>query len=605
MKATTGKRMTHTVRTTRVLRERHCAAGVVATFVTAAIALGQTEVVIRTGEPAPDGNGTFASFLNDPIWPDDYAAYGPALNDAGQIVVPGFLTDTARGSDDDSGLYLIDGTGVLQLAREGQTPPDGDGVFNRFTGQSEAALAPDGVVAFAAYTRLNQSGEYFETGIYVRDDESLIQLLRAGDPAPGGGGTMHGVFDPCMNGNGMIAFAGELEAFDPLGKRALFRGHVASGEMTLLVRDGSPTPEGNGSFDLIAGSAINDAGQVVFSSSLHAGFYDDRGIYRAELEGGLTRIVRRGDPSPDSNETFNSFTSAARECINSSGQVAFAASMSDSGGQYLDSSAGIWRFGSGTITPIARTGQAGPGQSTFVGFGSRGGGSVALGFNDAGQVCFFGEIEDDGYVYRGIFRGDGAPGGMTEIVREGQPAPDGNGTFYMFSDPRGQDSRDIPKMNEQGQLAIFTNLRDTARGPMDDEGIFFYDDDQGLLTVAREGDAFLQSTITDLRFTPRGSLGQDNGHSGLNNEGQVAYAFELADGSGGVAIWTPPTDFGVGDVNCDGAVDAFDIEPFVLALTDPAEYGRRFPDCRVELCDINGDGAVDAFDIAPFIDMLS
>jgi hypothetical protein len=32
-----------------------------------------------------------------------------------------------------------------------------------------------------------------------------------------------------------------------------------------------------------------------------------------------------------------------------------------------------------------------------------------------------------------------------------------------------------------------------------------------------------------------------------------------------------------GDVNCDGAINAFDIDPFVLALTDPVAYAAEYP----------------------------
>ncbi len=62
--------------------------------------------------------------------------------------------------------------------------------------------------------------------------------------------------------------------------------------------------------------------------------------------------------------------------------------------------------------------------------------------------------------------------------------------------------------------------------------------------------------------------------------------------------------FSTGDLNCDGAIDAFDIEPFILALTDPKGYEAAWPDCDIDLADINGDGEIDAFDIEPFIDLL-
>jgi hypothetical protein len=58
------------------------------------------------------------------------------------------------------------------------------------------------------------------------------------------------------------------------------------------------------------------------------------------------------------------------------------------------------------------------------------------------------------------------------------------------------------------------------------------------------------------------------------------------------------------DLNCDGAVDAFDVEPFILALLDPQGYGARYPGCNPLNADVNGDGAVNAFDIEPFIARL-
>jgi hypothetical protein len=60
-----------------------------------------------------------------------------------------------------------------------------------------------------------------------------------------------------------------------------------------------------------------------------------------------------------------------------------------------------------------------------------------------------------------------------------------------------------------------------------------------------------------------------------------------------------------GDLNCDGAINAFDIEPFILALLNPAGYALQFPDCAAGFGDVNGDGAVDAFDIEPFVRLLT
>ncbi len=59
-----------------------------------------------------------------------------------------------------------------------------------------------------------------------------------------------------------------------------------------------------------------------------------------------------------------------------------------------------------------------------------------------------------------------------------------------------------------------------------------------------------------------------------------------------------------GDLNCDAAIDAFDIEPFIAALVDPQGYEIAWPDCDIDLADMNRDGAVDAFDVEPFIARL-
>jgi hypothetical protein len=60
-----------------------------------------------------------------------------------------------------------------------------------------------------------------------------------------------------------------------------------------------------------------------------------------------------------------------------------------------------------------------------------------------------------------------------------------------------------------------------------------------------------------------------------------------------------------GDMNCDGLVDFGDINPFVLALANPGQYGLMFPDCDIMNGDINQDGSVDFGDINPFVSCLT
>ncbi len=60
-----------------------------------------------------------------------------------------------------------------------------------------------------------------------------------------------------------------------------------------------------------------------------------------------------------------------------------------------------------------------------------------------------------------------------------------------------------------------------------------------------------------------------------------------------------------GDVNCDGLVNELDIQPFILALVDPAMYTLLHPDCPPVRSDINNDGQTDGRDVAAFTMMLT
>lgn len=60
-----------------------------------------------------------------------------------------------------------------------------------------------------------------------------------------------------------------------------------------------------------------------------------------------------------------------------------------------------------------------------------------------------------------------------------------------------------------------------------------------------------------------------------------------------------------GDTNCDGSIDGFDIDSFVLALTNPAQYELDYPDCDIDNADVNDDGSINGFDVDPFVDLLS
>jgi ELWxxDGT repeat protein len=77
----------------------------------------------------------------------------------------------------------------------------------------------------------------------------------------------------------------------------------------------------------------------------------------------------------------------------------------------------------------------------------------------------------------------------------------------------------------------------------------------------------------------------------------------VLDESIGRELWAVPAAI-AGDLNCDQLVNNFDIDGFVLALTDPAAYAEQFPDCDAANADVNGDGIVNNFDVGAFVERL-
>jgi predicted outer membrane repeat protein len=62
--------------------------------------------------------------------------------------------------------------------------------------------------------------------------------------------------------------------------------------------------------------------------------------------------------------------------------------------------------------------------------------------------------------------------------------------------------------------------------------------------------------------------------------------------------------FAYGDLNCDGAIDGADIDPFFLALVWPDVYAAQYPGCDAMLGDLSANGEFDGADIDPFFALL-
>ena len=104
--------------------------------------------------------------------------------------------------------------------------------------------------------------------------------------------------------------------------------------------------------------------------------------------------------------------------------------------------------------------------------------------NDSGQVAFAANLQDESFDYagQGIWIGDGT--NLDQVVRSGQTAPDGNGTF-----PALVHSFFVDGFNDNGEVVFDIRLDDTANGSADDT-IIVRATSSGIETVAREGTHF-------------------------------------------------------------------------------------------------------------------
>jgi hypothetical protein len=290
----------------------------------------------------------------------------------------------------------------------------------------------------------------------------------------------------------------------------LFAAPAAPGETVIIAVSGQGAPDANGTLDLFDDVLLNDSGQAAFLATL-AGTSDepddDTGIFRGS-GGDITQIVREGQSVPDANGTYSIFDIPNifdMPALNDSGQAAFFAGLADTSGEITDDT-GIFRGSGGVITRIAREGQTVPDGNGKYSFFKM----PAL--NDSGQVAFDVGLDftsGGGADNSGIFRGSG--GFTTQIVREGQAAPDGNGTFSFFSGPA---------LNDSGQVAFHGGLSGTS----DNSGTGIFRGSGGTITrIARKVQGAPDANGSFTNF----------GSPALNDSGQAAFWGQLTGTSGG------------------------------------------------------------------------
>jgi len=477
------------------------------------------KVIALSGDPSSDGSGGLVIRGGSP-------GPGAVLNDAGQVAFRGASDRNGDGVGRWEGLFRGDGQTLVQIGREGDPVLDGeDGIE---ISQSNFMLNDTGQVAFGAQAGFGLGGGSDYSFYLLGDGGPAMEIARASLPDINPDSMfayMNGW--PTLNNSGEIAFTAALNEFGlPSG---IFRSDGAT--TVTIARPGQSLPGGNGIFDSFGQPvALNDAGSTAFWARINNIEHNREGIF---LGNGVTTVpIALGNQTvPDGNGYYQQFFVAPS--LNDANQVAFRARLL--GVSEYGDGGGIFRGDGASITQIARDHQAAPDGNGFL---SQLGSNFYLWpdsfvtpqLNNVGQVLFLTRLTDTiggGTDDQGLFRGDGTS--LVQIARKGQTVPGGNGIIeYIWS----------PALNDAGQVAFVADLLGTSGGSADSQVLYFFDDLLGLVKVARKGDKFLGSTIVELSFASSGSWGEEG--SGFNERGpaRIAYGFKLADGRGGVALWS-------------------------------------------------------------------
>lgn len=307
---------------------------------------------------------------------------------------------------------------------------------------------------------------------YAANAQDILNLAVVGQAAPDGDGVLGSVSIFALN-EGAAAYSGLTTGNQGGTDRDFLMSTVTHRGAQKAFREGDGAA-GDGAFLTSIGQIrVNSHGRVVFIGILKntsAGTSNDEGIFSI-LDSSITQIVRENSPEPAGGPgVFNSFGTPT---INTSGQVAFWGAIRNAGTPLINTH-GIFAGSGGVVTQIARTYTPSPdGNGEFSSISS----SAVI--SETGHVAFRADLRNTNAGYddnSAICRGNGAS--LTIIARENDLSPDGNGRI---------DGLNFPFINDNGQTAFYTTLKNTSGGANDNVAIF-RSNGAGLTKIARTGD---------------------------------------------------------------------------------------------------------------------
>lgn len=463
---------------------------------------------------------------------------------------------------------------VRIVAMTGDTMPRGDGVF---TGFGLAVLGDSGEVAFAASGQLTGSASPTSMrGIYSGDGISPLRAVaQLGDLTPKNF-AIDSLRYPAINAIGQVAYnIGTGRALSYLVKD---HNDIVSSAANGDSRSDGPGTLSVNEFDR---PHLANSGALTFINRL-AGVSPRLGVFQT-LGNVTTTIARDSEltPSGDLQWLYGLAGQASEFSVNTLGQVAVSSPVRQVSSGVVRN--GLFLVDGNSVVEYPVYGSPVPG----------GDGAITRihdpWLNDQQSVAFVGTLTEaaSGSGYReGIFKVTGTE--LFELVRTGDPAPNGSGNFRSFGIPqlnareqvltRATFTEEVSPTNsglvladETGVFSVaragtmvpdgsafYTSVRHAALNDLGQvvfeasvgsnpvngstDGIFLYEDGD-TRTLVSTGTPFSGSTITSLNLYSTSDTDESYlspSRRTLNNLGQVAYRFTLADGREGIAVWSVP-----------------------------------------------------------------
>ena len=410
-------------------------------------------------QPAPGGtNFTF-----------DFEA--GAINSSGEVAFTADVTDASGQTDVGEGVFVGFGGQLSQILRQGLPAPGGSTFGPVELGRLGLSDGGDVAIPFSLEPFDPNTVPFgFPSGLFrfLHSNQTLSAVVLPGAAMPGGGNLAGVYFNTDMNNRGDIVFTGYVTGadLDPnslpgcnnLGI-AVFQADKQN-RLFSVVRPGDPAP-GGGIFDMANNASINNGGDIAFGAHVEGEECVDVGgdcrcgesIYLKDgATGAIRSIAHQGDPAPGGGV----FRLAFGGVVNSRGDIAFIGDLTPAPDVGLN--LGVFLFSKGSLTAVARPGDAMPGGGHFV--------SAAFidanyGFNQRSNVSFTATLDtdanNDGIPDNGLYVSSN--GAVQLVARTGTVIP-GLGTIAYL----GLGTPDLfasgGVMNNRGQLLFSATLTD-------------------------------------------------------------------------------------------------------------------------------------------------